>query len=93
MEKAAWYASVFEAVSQVPNGKVTTYGHIARLIGRRKLHRRNTVSPFTIHVDLHPDPYSGMSKVRDLSAARRPEYRTKLQPVLMRRLEDRWAWR
>ncbi|KAF2663761.1 DNA binding methylated-DNA--cysteine S-methyltransferase [Microthyrium microscopicum] len=34
MEKDRFYASVYEAIQEVPYGKVTTYGHIARLIGR-----------------------------------------------------------
>ena len=36
MEKEQWYAMVFEAVQEIPPGKVTSYGHIARLIGRRE---------------------------------------------------------
>ena len=36
MEKEQWYAMVFEAVREIPHGKVTSYGHIARLIGRRE---------------------------------------------------------
>jgi methylated-DNA-protein-cysteine methyltransferase-like protein len=36
MEKEQWYAMVFEAVQEIPPGKVTSYGHIARLLGRRE---------------------------------------------------------
>ena len=32
-EAGAWSAAVYEAVQEVPYGKVTTYGHIARLVG------------------------------------------------------------
>lgn len=41
-EAAAWTAAVFNAVREIPHGKVTTYGHIARLIGKRasSLHLR-----------------------------------------------------
>jgi len=35
-EAEAWFAAVYMAVQEVPVGKVTTYGHIARLIGHRK---------------------------------------------------------
>ncbi|KAF2828755.1 hypothetical protein CC86DRAFT_197551 [Ophiobolus disseminans] len=29
-----WYTMVYEAVQEVPRGKVTSYGHIARLLGK-----------------------------------------------------------
>ncbi|KAH9811179.1 MGMT family protein [Teratosphaeria destructans] len=32
-EAAMWYAAVYSAVQEVPYGKVTSYGHIANLIG------------------------------------------------------------
>lgn len=32
---AAWFHAVYETVQQIPHGKVTSYGHIARLIGYR----------------------------------------------------------
>lgn len=31
-----WYTTVYEAIQEIPHGKVTSYGHIARLVGRRK---------------------------------------------------------
>ncbi|KAF8453637.1 6-O-methylguanine DNA methyltransferase [Terfezia claveryi] len=31
-ETERWYSSVYMAVQEIPHGKVTTYGHIARLI-------------------------------------------------------------
>ena len=31
-----WFNAVYEAVQEVPHGKVTSYGHIARLLGRRE---------------------------------------------------------
>ena len=31
-----WFNAVYSAVQEVPVGKVTSYGHIARLLGRRK---------------------------------------------------------
>jgi alkylated DNA nucleotide flippase Atl1 len=37
-----WFNAVYEAVQEIPAGKVTTYGHIARLLG----HRTNTPSPW-----------------------------------------------
>ncbi|RPB23474.1 MGMT family protein [Terfezia boudieri ATCC MYA-4762] len=37
-ETERWYSSVYMAVQEIPRGKVTTYGHIARLICERKQH-------------------------------------------------------
>lgn len=35
-EEAEWWANaVYEAIREVPRGKVTSYGHIARLLGER----------------------------------------------------------
>lgn len=31
-----WYTAVYEAVQEVPRGKVTSYGHIAHLLGKRE---------------------------------------------------------
>jgi methylated-DNA-protein-cysteine methyltransferase-like protein len=31
-----WYTAVYEAVQEVPYGKVTSYGHIAKLLGKRE---------------------------------------------------------
>lgn len=31
-----WFNAVYEAVQEIPMGRVTSYGHIARLLGRRK---------------------------------------------------------
>ena len=35
-EAANFFAAVYQAVQEIPHGKVTSYGHIARLIGHRK---------------------------------------------------------
>lgn len=35
-EAVAFYHAVYSAVREIPPGKVTSYGHIARLIGTRK---------------------------------------------------------
>jgi methylated-DNA-protein-cysteine methyltransferase-like protein len=35
-EAAAWYSAVYRAVQEVPHGKVTSYGHIAMLLGYRE---------------------------------------------------------
>jgi O6-methylguanine-DNA--protein-cysteine methyltransferase len=32
----AWYAAVYEAVQEIPYGRVTSYGHIAKLVGKRR---------------------------------------------------------
>lgn len=34
-EAEFWFAAVYDAVQQIPRGKVTSYGHIARLLGER----------------------------------------------------------
>ena len=31
-----WFNAVYSAVQEIPHGKVTSYGHIARLLGRRE---------------------------------------------------------
>lgn len=40
MEAEMWYSAVYKAIQQVPYGKVTSYGHIATLLGYRKLTQR-----------------------------------------------------
>lgn len=35
-EAAAFFHAVYSAVQEIPHGKVTSYGHIARLVGTRK---------------------------------------------------------
>ena len=32
-----WFNAVYEAVQEIPQGHVTSYGHIADLLGRREL--------------------------------------------------------
>ncbi|KAK4619830.1 Alkyltransferase-like protein 1 [Fulvia fulva] len=32
-EAASWYTAVYRAIQEVPHGKVTSYGHIALLLG------------------------------------------------------------
>ncbi|MCJ1476939.1 hypothetical protein MMC13_005608 [Lambiella insularis] len=35
-----WFNAVYEAVQEIPHGKVTSYGHIARLLGRPECPRQ-----------------------------------------------------
>ena len=35
-EAATFFTAVYSAVQEIPPGKVTSYGHIAKLIGTRK---------------------------------------------------------
>jgi hypothetical protein len=35
-EAAAWFATVYQAVQEIPRGRVTSYGHIATLVGYRE---------------------------------------------------------
>jgi len=53
-EAAAWSAAVCQAVQQIPNGKVTSYGHIALLVGRPECPRQ--VGTVMKHL---PDAHSG----------------------------------
>lgn len=36
-EAAMWYSAVYKAIQEVPYGRVTSYGHIATLLGHREL--------------------------------------------------------
>lgn len=48
-----WYTAVYEAIQEIPQGKVTSYGHIARLVGKPECPRqvgvclKNLPSPST----------------------------------------------
>lgn len=35
-EAEMWYTAVYKAIQQIPPGRVTSYGHIASLLGYRK---------------------------------------------------------
>jgi methylated-DNA-protein-cysteine methyltransferase related protein len=35
-EAAAFFFAVYQAVQEIPYGKVTSYGHIAKLVGTRR---------------------------------------------------------
>jgi hypothetical protein len=35
-EAYLWFSTVCEAIQEIPSGKVTSYAHIARLVGKRK---------------------------------------------------------
>jgi methylated-DNA-protein-cysteine methyltransferase-like protein len=37
-EAEAFYYAVYSAIQEIPYGKVTSYGHIARLVGTRKFY-------------------------------------------------------
>ncbi|KAF2473086.1 uncharacterized protein BDR25DRAFT_282327 [Lindgomyces ingoldianus] len=40
-EKAwLWYTAVYEAIQEIPKGRVTSYGHIARLVGKPECPRQ-----------------------------------------------------
>jgi methylated-DNA-protein-cysteine methyltransferase-like protein len=40
-EAAAFFHAVYSAVQEIPPGKVTSYGHIAKLIGTRTFKRKS----------------------------------------------------
>ncbi|KAF2263807.1 DNA binding methylated-DNA--cysteine S-methyltransferase [Lojkania enalia] len=39
-EAWAWYTAVYEAVQEIPHGRVTSYGHIAKLVGKPECPRQ-----------------------------------------------------
>jgi methylated-DNA-protein-cysteine methyltransferase-like protein len=41
----AWFATVCTAVQEIPHGKVTSYGHIARLVGKRTARLNGSLHP------------------------------------------------
>lgn len=51
-EAASFYHSVYSAIQEIPYGKVTTYGHIARLIGMP--HRPRQVGICLKHLPASP---------------------------------------
>lgn len=48
-EAKAFFHAVYSAVSEVPSGRVTTYGHIAALIGTRTYILTLTLSSVISH--------------------------------------------
>jgi methylated-DNA-protein-cysteine methyltransferase related protein len=54
-EAEAFFSAVYSAVQEIPHGKVTSYGHIARLIGTRK--SNSTTSRTRQGVPFHPYLY------------------------------------
>ncbi|ETN42929.1 uncharacterized protein HMPREF1541_02087 [Cyphellophora europaea CBS 101466] len=59
-EAAWWFQAVYSAIQQVPHGKVTSYGHIAKLLGYPK--RARQVGVCLKHLPSYdasqPDQYS-----------------------------------
>ena len=45
-EAQAFFYAVYSAVQEIPYGKVTTYGHIAALVGTRQFTSRTQISFF-----------------------------------------------
>ncbi len=43
-----WFNAVYSAVQEIPLGQVTSYGHIARLLGRRKIFDYLQLSPLKL---------------------------------------------
>lgn len=41
-EAEAFFAAVYQAVQEIPEARVTTYGHVAALIGRREFYHDQT---------------------------------------------------
>jgi len=58
-----WFTAVYEAVQEIPRGKVTSYGHIARLLGRREPHPGAPGGPSITHWLMIRVCCSGVSKV------------------------------
>ena len=57
-----WFNAVYEAVQEIPYGKVTSYGHIARLLGKRKYLQKALFQDWDTCSD---NVGSAMSKVHD----------------------------
>lgn len=57
-EEAEWWSNaVYEAVQEIPKGRVTSYGHIAKLLGQREesefsLLDSSIFYPFSISAEL-----------------------------------------
>lgn len=51
-EAAAFFHAVYSAVQEIPHGKVTSYGHIAKLVGTRE----SPVSFYTLLLDTFHRP-------------------------------------
>lgn len=43
-----WYNAVYDAVQQIPRGKVSSYGHIAWLLGQREMNQLSFTSSYLI---------------------------------------------
>lgn len=54
-EAEAFFHAVYTAVQEIPVGKVTTYGHIARLVGTRETFLPSLRPPLS--PSLHPEPH------------------------------------
>lgn len=74
-----WFHAVYEAVQEIPPGTVTSYGHIARLLGRREYNQ-----PTVIHCMLTGLCSSGMPSVSGIRA--RPHSRSTQRLKAGRRL-------
>lgn len=46
-EAEAFFYGVYAAIQEIPYGRVTTYGHIAYLVGTRELSTTTSVKEYT----------------------------------------------
>ncbi len=51
VKKMAFFEDVYDLVKQIPKGKVTTYGHIARMIGQP---RKSKIVGWALHSNPQP---------------------------------------
>ncbi|KPI41264.1 Alkyltransferase-like protein 1 [Cyphellophora attinorum] len=58
-EAAWWFQAVYRAIQQIPHGRVTSYGHIARLLDYPKRARQVGVclKHLPTYDPAHPDDY------------------------------------
>jgi alkylated DNA nucleotide flippase Atl1 len=61
-EAAAFFHAVYSAVQEIPHGKVTSYAHIAMLVGTRKHPAQPVLDSFT-HQSIHA-PAATLSQFR-----------------------------
>lgn len=55
-EAAAFTYAVYSAVREIPHGKVTSYGHIAKLVGTRMIALSHKILSSCLRVGIDPTP-------------------------------------
>ncbi|KAF2501903.1 hypothetical protein BU16DRAFT_428750, partial [Lophium mytilinum] len=61
-EAAAWFEAVYSAVGEIPRGRVTSYGHIARLLGKHVADELRTWRQVGVCLKHLPSPSTDSSR-------------------------------